>query len=56
VTRKPVASPRVVAEVLRLCDRVVWCQASRASGDLDADLDALEEQRVLVERLLSDPD
>lgn len=35
-------------EVRRLCDRVVWCQSSRRSGDLDADLDALEEQRIVT--------
>lgn len=44
----------LVNEIQRLCDRVVWCQASRASGDLDADLDALEEQRAIVESLLQE--
>ena len=42
---------RLANEVQRLCDRVTWC-ASRTSGDLDADLDALDEQRAVVERLL----
>lgn len=41
-------------EIQRLCDRVTWCQASRTSGDLDADLDALEEQRAVVESLLQE--
>jgi len=43
----------LINEVNRLCDRVLWCQASRWSGDLDADLDALEEQRCVVERILA---
>jgi len=43
----------LVTEVNRLCDRVLWCQASRNGGDLDADLDALEEQRAVVERILA---
>lgn len=44
----------LVNEIQRLCDRVLWCQASRAGGDLDADLDALEEQRAVVESLLQE--
>lgn len=43
----------LVNEVNRLCDRVLWCQASRSNGDLDADLDALEQQRCVVERILA---
>lgn len=42
----------LVNEIRRLCDRVVWCQASRKSGDLDADLDSLEEQREVVEMVV----
>lgn len=51
-TTREAAARWLVNETQRLCDRVVWCQASRASGDLDADLDALEEQRAVVESLL----
>jgi len=43
----------LINEVNSLCDRVLWCQSSRRGGDLDADLDALEEQRCVVERILA---
>lgn len=42
-------------EVSKLCDRAGWCLASRHAGDIQADLDSLEEQLAVVQRLTNSP-